>query len=290
MIVYPTAHRGGELVLRHKGREWNFDTNALTSSLSSPSLSYVAFYSDIEHEVLKVTEGSRVTLTYNLYLTPNSPTSRVPGPSDPSTASVKPIPKDTTNFQAALRQSLKNPEFLPEGGTLAFNLAHLYPVTFDTKLKEMTAYLKGEDAHIYQSCLGLKLEPTLQMIYADRSVWSTWRQGPEHGVMMEAVVKTDWYDYQTWSYEDNLIEELGGIPVNLSNHSFASNLRYWDERDEDTDEPGGVCEQLTWLTDFSKSANALEDAVVSYGNDATVKHIYCSPCLIVRIGPASDRA
>ena len=63
VIVYPTAHQGGELLLRHKGREWKFEANALTSLRSSPSLAYVAFYSDIEHEVLKVTDGSRVTLT-----------------------------------------------------------------------------------------------------------------------------------------------------------------------------------------------------------------------------------
>ena len=57
VIIYPTAHEGGELVLRHKDHdsEWKFDTNSLTASQSSPSLAYVAFYSDIEHEVLKVT-------------------------------------------------------------------------------------------------------------------------------------------------------------------------------------------------------------------------------------------
>ena len=32
-----------------------------------PSISWAAFYSDCEHEVLEVTEGHRLTLTYNLY-------------------------------------------------------------------------------------------------------------------------------------------------------------------------------------------------------------------------------
>ena len=66
VIVYPAPHEGGELVLRHKGREWEFDANSLTAF--SPSLAYVAFYSDIEHEVLRVTSGHRVTITFNLYL------------------------------------------------------------------------------------------------------------------------------------------------------------------------------------------------------------------------------
>ena len=48
VITYPTPYEGGELVLRHKGREWKFDTKASTVAQSSPSLAYVAFYSDIE--------------------------------------------------------------------------------------------------------------------------------------------------------------------------------------------------------------------------------------------------
>ena len=38
---------------------------------------------------------------------------------------------------------------MPDGGTLGFGLAHLYPVTSKTELQEMTSYLKGEDAHVY---------------------------------------------------------------------------------------------------------------------------------------------
>lgn len=125
VIVYPTAHQGGELVFHHKEREWTFDANFLTSLQPSPSLAYVAFYSDIEHEVLKVTSGSRVTLTYNLYLVPHGPTPGAPVPSNLPVGSVKPNLKDVTNFQATLRRLLKSPEFMPEGGTLAFNLAHL---------------------------------------------------------------------------------------------------------------------------------------------------------------------
>src|SRR6202042_3226946 len=41
----------------------------------SPSIAYIAFYSDVEHEVLKVTSGHRATITYNRllrWLTPKS--------------------------------------------------------------------------------------------------------------------------------------------------------------------------------------------------------------------------
>lgn len=161
VIVFPVAHQSGELVLRHKKSEWTFDTNGLISLQPSPSLAYVAFYSDIEHEVLNVTSGSRITLIYNLYLAHHASVSMVPVSPDPPTASsIEPNLKVITNFQATLRQLLRSPEFMPDEGTLAFDLAHLYPVTFDTKLEEMVKYLKGEDAHVYKSCRELGLEPS----------------------------------------------------------------------------------------------------------------------------------
>jgi len=141
VVIYPTARDGGELVLRHKDQEWIFDAKSLTAFQSSPSLAYVAFYRDIEHEVLKVTSGRRVTVTYNLYLV--DPALR------PGAPAVTPNLKSISNLQATLHGFLESPEFLPNGGTLGFGLAHLYPVTFETGLQEMRSCLKGEDAHVY---------------------------------------------------------------------------------------------------------------------------------------------
>ena len=120
VIVYPTPHKGGELVFHHKDREWTFDANSLTCSQPSPSVAYVAFYSDIEHEALKVSGGCRVTITYNLYL--NGPTAN-----EPQVPSVVPNLRDISNLQSTLQKLLKSPEFLPDGGTLGFGLAHLLP-------------------------------------------------------------------------------------------------------------------------------------------------------------------
>ena len=283
VIVYPTAHQGGELVLRHKGREWKFDANALTSLQSTPSLAYVAFYSDIEHEVLKVTDGSRVTLTYNLYLVPHGSISRVTGPP------VKPTPRSATNFRARLHRLLQSPEFMPKGGTLVFNLAHLYPVTFDTKLEDMTTYLKGEDAHVYQSCQELGLQPVLQMIYgsSDRSNLDSGSLRQDIGVMLGAIIEDPEYYYEESNYQQALVER-GGVPVNLSNDVLANDLeRHWNWG---WDIPKDVPEQLTWVTDFfAESVNGLRDVRLHYGNECTLDYIYSSPCLIVRIKPASDR-
>ena len=64
-LVVCLQFSGGELVIHHHGRTQKFDW----SSLDNPrkTASWAVFFSDVEHEVLPVTEGDRITLTYNLY-------------------------------------------------------------------------------------------------------------------------------------------------------------------------------------------------------------------------------
>jgi hypothetical protein len=267
VLVFPTPHQGGELALRHNGREWTFDANALMTVRPSPSIAYVAFYSDIEHEVLKVTSGHRITLTYNLY-------------SAPTRFTVTPDPNPPDNFQATLRNLLRSPEFLPDGGTLGFGLAHLYPVTFSTVLRDLAQYLKGGDAHIYKACQELRLKPVLQMIY-DGDDYGNYRTTPKNGIMMSEIVEQP--DYAHWTEEETyrgcLIDDLGGIPVNTVNPDSDLMLGWFTE---------GYQERITWISPFNVR-NQLRDYTVVQSNDVTVDYIYCSPCLIARVPPASDR-
>lgn len=50
-------------MVRHEGRSVTFDWGKQASSVN-----WAAFYSDCEHEVLEVTSGHRLTVTYNLYV------------------------------------------------------------------------------------------------------------------------------------------------------------------------------------------------------------------------------
>lgn len=61
-VVLPSAHRGGELVIRHSGREVTLDLAGAEVS----EIRFAAFYADCEHEVRAITEGHRVALVYNL--------------------------------------------------------------------------------------------------------------------------------------------------------------------------------------------------------------------------------
>ncbi|MEW6304950.1 MAG: 2OG-Fe(II) oxygenase [Verrucomicrobiota bacterium] len=62
VIVLPSAHRGGELVIRHAGREATVDMSGEETS----EVKFAAFYADCEHEVRPITEGNRLCLVYNL--------------------------------------------------------------------------------------------------------------------------------------------------------------------------------------------------------------------------------
>ncbi|THH26453.1 hypothetical protein EUX98_g7738 [Antrodiella citrinella] len=67
VIVFPTKHEGGALILRDYDEEWTFDSAKIISEHDGLCVGYAAFYSDVEHEVAVVQSGYRVTLTYNLY-------------------------------------------------------------------------------------------------------------------------------------------------------------------------------------------------------------------------------
>lgn len=62
IIELPSIHTGGELIIRHAGREVRVDY--LPNEPAEAA--FAAFYADCVHEVLPVTSGCRLTLVYNL--------------------------------------------------------------------------------------------------------------------------------------------------------------------------------------------------------------------------------
>jgi hypothetical protein len=77
------------------------------ASKSSSSIQWAAFFSDCEHEVLEVTEGHRLTLTYNLYWFNGGP-SMMANELDALNPTFLP-------FFEALEDLYRCPEFLPKG-------------------------------------------------------------------------------------------------------------------------------------------------------------------------------
>ena len=152
VVVLPTAHEGGQLVLRHGEKEWTLDFTEKFANAAEPSVCYVALFSDVEHEVLPVTSGYRVTLTYNLYRNTMHPTTSIPTP-----------------FHLELKQALvdlvNDKSKLPNGGYLGFGLAHEYVHTGYNVLDLLLAQLKGSDRALADVCDELSLRYSLRLLY-----------------------------------------------------------------------------------------------------------------------------
>ena len=268
VIVFPSPHEGGALLLRHRNQEWTFDSGeALAATEDQLSIGYVAFFSDIEHEVTPVTSGHRITLTYNLYFDDGGPVS----PNDAvSEHLISPKLPNQARFREAFAALLENPEFLADGGTLAFGLRHVYPIKND--LKHVYKILKGSDAVVYQSVLALGYEPVLYVYYGDR------------GVMIDKVV-----DFSNWmesfcSQEgpqiDDVVQMEGGVLV----HPEGVPISYYPYMEVDV--PEGV-EWVTPVTEFNRKSDAV---VIGYaGNEPAMDWAYGDVCLVVRVGKAGDR-
>jgi hypothetical protein len=264
VIVFPTPHEGGALLLRHRNHEGIFDSGKALAAEENPSIGYVAFFSDIEHEVTPVISGHRITLTYNLYFDDGGPVSA----KDTVSKHLTPpsLPNEGT-FCEAFNALLENPEFLADGGTLAFGLRHVYPINRD--VKHVYNILKGSDAVVYQSVRALGYEPVLYMYY----------QGDRYSqdLIIDKVIH---FPDEAYNDDDQDLEGLvlqkGGILASREDQTIKS------------DPELGPPEQVEWVTPVT-TFNRQEDGFISYGNEPSLTWVYGDVCLAVRIGKAGDR-
>ena len=117
-----------------------------SSSPQNPmqKVSWAAFFSDVEHEVLPVTDGYRLTLTYNLYCDKLSDVT--------PTASITNSP-----FYHELRAAVSNPHFLRDGGVLGFSCQHDYVFEDLNCTEDLPCLLKGADSIVYMGAKSLSL-------------------------------------------------------------------------------------------------------------------------------------
>ena len=67
VIVLPSSHEGGELIVRHEGQERD-DRLRRRREADPFQIHFAAFYADCEHEVRPLRKGYRLCLVYNLTL------------------------------------------------------------------------------------------------------------------------------------------------------------------------------------------------------------------------------
>lgn len=109
VVCLPSAFKAGNLIVRHNGKEVDFDWEHQSADV----IQWAAFYSDCEHEIKTVTEGDRVTLTYNLYIAE-------PLEAD---APISLIDAKRLALYEELKSTLQNPGFMPKGNVIP-NIRH----------------------------------------------------------------------------------------------------------------------------------------------------------------------
>lgn len=117
VIALSSAHQGGELVVRHEGREEIVDFGPKSQFQTQ----FAAFYADCEHEIRPVTRGFRLALTYNLTLAKSQRTITAPSSHEHVTAAAHLLRQWRSQRQAT---SASSPESPPS--KLAVLLDHQY--------------------------------------------------------------------------------------------------------------------------------------------------------------------
>lgn len=142
VVCLPVRFDGGALAVRHKLEEVVYDWSKHTTLPNHPCVQWAAFYSDCEHEVREVTSGHRITLTYNLFLSPGT-----------GLATCRPSSLDRSRLPlvAPLKAMLRNDKFMPKGGYLGIHMAHRYPHTHPRLNQFVPNMLKGVDMAVHES-------------------------------------------------------------------------------------------------------------------------------------------
>ncbi|PIL34916.1 hypothetical protein GSI_02703 [Ganoderma sinense ZZ0214-1] len=296
VIVFPTPHEGGALKLRAAGRhegetlEWTFDSSSLLAQQEHPSIAYVAFFSDVEHEVMPVISGHRVTITYNLYYPTNE--------SAPSTE-LNQISTNEQSFQEALKAALRDPSFLPTGGNLMFGLRHQYPLATSYKsgskeekeaakaaLRALEPRLKASDGVILKVLRANALDASLRILYEAR--WSQWDSHNSY-VMADRVLPLPDAGSMVMKGAAEYLVAVGGElvedAVSLAERLEKRTRTYYDEWDKAT--------PVYWVTDhpyLQTGPEPFKRTIKTYGNEPTLDVVYWRVWILARVGPPGLRA
>ncbi|KAI0806609.1 hypothetical protein C8Q74DRAFT_1188007 [Fomes fomentarius] len=281
VVIFPTPHQGGTIVLRHQGQEWTIDAAELLFNQGPPNkIVYVAFFSDVEHEILPVTSGHRVTVTYNLYWSRPDPAVLPKG-----LTMLHPTHSSTRRVRDVLAALLDDSQFLPGGGTLGFELRHRYPFPKSWQgsdpdpLDQLhNGWLKGGDWALYNACKELGLKPLLRLVY----------DGVVGCIILDEML--DCEGRHMVGNDEDLLAEGGRVVIE---GGFASSS---DKIESQLDEARNLygddvaTSVVHWVTSraITQRWYIQSGVYMTYGNEASVEYLY-APCLVVEVGPLGKK-
>lgn len=267
VVILPTVHEGGSLVIRNDGKQWTFDSAKAVSAVEEPPhAAFIAFFSDVEHEVTPVLSGFRVTLTYNLYLRKkNQRGTMTEADANDAVTLVAGFEETDDKILKALEALLKNTSFLSSGGFLGFGLKHKYPFNqVSTHLSDIKNRLKGPDAVLKRVCDSLSLHASVKALYRDN----------EYSALVDHFA-----DFSTLECEsDDVVEHLRMYDNGLVVDPHVSG----DPNEYAREQP------LVWGRPLAKT-NPFNSAYIHYGNERTLAFTYGEICLVATVPPARAR-
>ncbi|KAL1708422.1 hypothetical protein EV121DRAFT_197119 [Schizophyllum commune] len=281
VVVLPTPHEGGALILRENDKDWLCPRRCLCRGAPAPKLFYVAFFSDVEHEVSRVTAGFRVTLTYNIYFSAKARDEQAQLLRQPS------LPSHLSEVGRELRSMLKDffhrKSFLPDGGYLGFGLRFMYALDPTKPVSVIADSLKGCDAMLKVVCEDLGLPCTLHAMYAttvdeDRGKYYVRRK--------VYIVRDHFYGetlehrpYKLSDYCDDVYREKGTLLLRKGREPPIEPV-YFDDLDTD---------EVYWITEVPSQYNTVKSHYMVYGNEAEMKFTYGMPVLLAEVKPYEER-
>ncbi|RDW90194.1 2OG-Fe(II) oxygenase [Aspergillus mulundensis] len=249
VVCLPSKFRGGKFTVQHAGKIVEFDW----SPLSDSAIQWAAFYSDCEHEINTVTEGERITLTYNLYVTE---------PVVPLSCLNSIIQPKSWPLYGLLETLIAEPGFMTSGGVMGVPCTHAYPHTSHSASSMLPRGLKGGDLMVYSvlKALGIRVKvlPVLEKPrrYDDR----------EH--KGEELVGTDLWELSIDSCSE----------VQESSDFYEVLDSAW---------PAYRAKGIKWIPGHRHSKLALTH--IAYGNEATIGTVYSYAAIFAVIPPFTDR-
>ncbi|KAG8916758.1 hypothetical protein FRC02_003604, partial [Tulasnella sp. 418] len=288
VLILPSHFSGGELILRKRSpRQSGSASDTQESENSGPfidveehsfgcgdptQLKWVAFFSDIEHEIKPVTDGSRITVTYNLF----------------NEEVVLPIPLLTTPVDTMatvpiydiLVNSLKDPNFLPEGHEIGIYCTNTYIIEKDGTAESAISHLRGIDLWVHRALKHLASEVVSNITYTMNFVVS-----PENDEEIILPAKTKFSGFDSQAFE----RHRGEVYTSYGGRRVSGN----PNRPIDID---GGPEASTSSEEFPNSIRVLNGPSLSlsmihlrYGNDYSIGYEYASIMFLISIPPFGIR-
>ncbi|KND89203.1 hypothetical protein TOPH_06224 [Tolypocladium ophioglossoides CBS 100239] len=271
VVCLPVAHQGGQLKVRHEGEELAFDWSNSGDEPEHVGICWAAFYSDCEHEVLEVTSGHRLTLTYNLYA--------VRGAGSLTGVSPTLDPAHLPLFQA-VKAMLGQDPFGGQGSTLGFWCSHVYAYNHETETP-LPDTLKGVDAVLWENFRNLdlhpKIAPVIKMPRDIRSDLSEFYDDRNQCTMGPAMRRRE--NLPSEMPSEWIIGRKFGVHVHdaLQAETLGDYNHMYECWGAYSREP------IRWLTKPAKSE--LQLVYMAYGNQATSETMYSGCAILVTIPP-----